>query len=263
MDGEVDGCIHLPGTGEQPRAQCPWGAWSRHRPWLLCKCLPVTPMLGQRLAGLPNSTRVAAGSGSARHRSLSAASPEQGFLLPAAIFSGALLWLQKLAVWQELPFTLWGLSKVQRRKCQRRGKGAHCAPDLPVPGTMQPVKICFLFIQPSLPAFRPGRIKFPYPTLLSREMRFSPCPVQRSGEEHAPAEGNPPPRHRCRQIRLLPGHDGVPRARLGVVPLGPCSALEVRGQPDVPGWSVLCLSVSGREEYSGAKPALEKALGSL
>lgn len=94
-------------------------------------------------------------------------------------------------------------------------------------------------------------------------MRFSPCPVQRSGEEHAPAEGNPPPRHRCRQIRLLPGHDGVPRARLGVVPLGPCSALEVRGQPDVPGWSVLCLSVSGREEYSGAKPALEKALGSL
>lgn len=51
MDDEADGCIHLPGTGEQPRAQCPWGAWSRHRPWLLCKCLPVTPMLGQRLAG--------------------------------------------------------------------------------------------------------------------------------------------------------------------------------------------------------------------
>ena len=185
---------------------------------------PRHPDAGATLAGLPNPTRVAAGPGSASCRSLSAASPEQGFLLPTVIFSGALLWLQKLAVWQELPFTLWGLSKVQRRKCQQRGKGVHCAPDLPVPGTMQPIKIPFLFIQPSLPAFRPGRIKFPYPTLLSRKTCFSPCPVEHNEEGHAPAEGDPPPQHRCRQIRFLPRQDGVPLARLGVVALRPCSA---------------------------------------
>lgn len=193
------------------------------------------------MPALPKPLRAAAGSGSASRRRV----PEQGFVLPAAVFSGALLWLQNPAVWQALPFTLWGLSKVQRRKCQQRGKGAHCAPDLPVPGTMQPVgkkkKKSFLFIQPSFRVLRPGQIKFLYRTLLSGEMRFSPCPGARCGEGCGSAEGDPPPHRRCRQIRLLPGHGDVR-----------------------PGWCPrLGCAVTGREKRVGAKPALQKALGSL
>lgn len=42
-------------------AWCPWALWSRHRSWLLCKHLPVTP----ELWWAPRPPRAAAGSGSA------------------------------------------------------------------------------------------------------------------------------------------------------------------------------------------------------
>lgn len=124
---EADGCaISL---APDTRTRCPWGAWSRQGLWLLREHLPGTPMMVQNSLG--SQTRPGWLQGWAPPApSRASRSPP-----PTPMFSGALLWLQKktqtLAVWQELPFTLWGLSKVQRRKCQRRGKGAHCALDLP------------------------------------------------------------------------------------------------------------------------------------
>lgn len=71
-------------------------------------------------------------------------------------------------------------------------------------------------------------------------MGFSPCPIECNREGCAPAEGDPPPQHRRRQIPLLPRDGRVPWPGRGLWGL----ILEVQGWADVPGWTVLCLSMS-------------------
>lgn len=110
-----------------PSPGCWRAAWdllsllSLEQPWLL----PSHPNARAALARLLNPTSVPTGSGSASSQ------PRAG--LPAARCDvlRSFVVAARTCRWQELPFTLWGISNARRRKCQREGKGLVVLPTCP------------------------------------------------------------------------------------------------------------------------------------
>lgn len=117
---QADRCIRLPGTGEQPRARCSWGAWGRHSPGSSAST-SRSPRCWGSTCWAPKLHKDGGGVG------LSCAGAKQGCPPPAAMFSGALLCLRKLTLAGATVYSLGSFQGAAEKMPAERERGSLCS----------------------------------------------------------------------------------------------------------------------------------------
>lgn len=191
---EADGCILLPGSRSSPGlvflGDC--GAYTALAP---LQAPPRDPK-----AGVGSQTPEGSyGVGLSQLRSLWAASPEQGFLLLAAIFQALCCGCTNLEFGRSCRLLSGAFPRCSSENASREGKGLIVLLTCPCLNNAACKNIISIYTA-LLPACRPGPV-IPYLTPLNRELWDA------VGRDVLP-QGGPPHQHCCWQIHLSPGQAG-------------------------------------------------------